>query len=693
MLLKSLGEVVYLSSVELRFENDVSFLAHLTSAAGTSDVIWLLAMGPKYIQQTATEPMHIGHDQSQSQKLSIHWRAPSAIIVPLLVALLSAACHHTLYCLLDSTEVSDNTFTQQAVVTAGTTLALLFRASLMIGLITAYNQVFWWFVRRKTIDFATLDSLADLVSSTFALLNYRAVAFSPVLAVLAALVWLIPLATIVPPATLSVRRHTVTTTSSFYPYTVDYQAETLAKYSNGFVMNEINSHTWYNSAFSWYGQPSNQLLRTTKATALQGYVRQMQGYQANATYQLDFYGPSVRCEAIDPDVMKGWNVPLQCDPRGSSSEESTSCQLKFDQPRSLQSNRLTYMYIGWLPDDENVIPFSNRSLESPTLPDTRGSLGSHKGGPVSIFAASRLNMTGYEWQVLNCSFFNATFTADFAFDERKMALPVLREVQTIHPITASIKNPWHANTALGPKNAVLFNYMAIMECLCDMLYGMAYTPVAANSPLANDASRWRPLLSQTALSLTREINPMMSSALKKHVANDSDWTFPAQQPVYPPDTTEEQRFSMAYPTRYFKSLAFGRPLSAAIEELFHNMTLSLFSEASYLRRDSEPVDMITSRDRIIYVYEPLRLLLSYGMALGLALFASIGGLLSIAANRMSYSNRISTHVRTIAQPTTTALLQSNDESGADPLPESIARSTVKWRSARSSLLDGEERNN
>lgn len=148
---------------------------------------------------------------------------------------------------------------------------------------------------------------------------------------------------------------------------------------------------------------------------------------------------------------------------------------------------------------------------------------------------------------------------------------------------------------------------------------------------------------------------------------------------------------MAYPTRDFKSASFGRPLGEAIEELFHNMTLSLFSDSSYLRKDSKPVHMLTSRDQVIYVYETKRLLLSYGLALALALGASIGGLLSIVMNCMTYSNRISTHVRTIVPPKLRHAGGLIDESGADPLSKSMAKSTVRWRSAHGNLLGGHQR--
>lgn len=333
---------------------------------------------------------------SQARKVRIHWRAPLTIIVSLLVALLSAACHHLLYSLLDQTEVSDQVLRQQVVVASGFTLALIFRASLSVGLVNSYQQTFWWFVHRRALDFSILDSLAGFTDSLFDLIDYRAVLYSPTLVLLAAIIWLMPIASIVPPATISVGRDTVTTTSSQYLDTINYEAETLAKYSNGYVMNEIDSQTWFDTAFSWYGQPSNQLLRTTKATALQGYVPHVRGEHANVTYELKFNGPSVNCKAIDPDILKDWNAPLMCDIRTPSPEESQSCPLNFTEARSLKENRLTYMYIGWLPDDENIVPFGNGSLKSPTLPDTRGSLGSYRGGPVSIFAASRLDMKSNE---------------------------------------------------------------------------------------------------------------------------------------------------------------------------------------------------------------------------------------------------------------------------------------------------------
>lgn len=59
-----------------------------------------------------------------------------------------------------------------------------------------------------------------------------------------------------------------------------------------------------------------------------------------------------------------------------------------------------------------------------------------------------------------------------------------------------------------------------------------------------------------------------------------------------------------------ESPGFGQPLSTAIEELFHNTTLSLFSNKGYLRKHWEAVDMATAKAEVIDIYKPERLLRS-----------------------------------------------------------------------------------
>lgn len=154
--------------------------------------------------------------------------------------------------------------------------------------------------------------------------------------------------------------------------------------------------------------------------------------------------------------------------------------------------------------------------------------------------------------------------------------------------------------------------------------------------------------------------------------NSTDWIFPAEQPTYPPDTKQDQRFTEAWPASDFHSPAFGRPLASAIEGMFHNMTLSLFSSPSFLIQSSEPVNVTTMRSQNIYVYSSSRLVISYVVALALALVSSICGLLAIRQNGASYSNRISTFLRVAVQQDLYSLIPPDDQKGADPLPRSVA---------------------
>lgn len=160
---------------------------------------------------------HYGKIQHYGKMVSsIHWQAPATIVISFLAALVFAAGHHILYSLLDRPEVSNTIIKQQAVVAAGTAFAFLFRASLMISLATTYHQVFWWSVRRRPLTFSTLDSLGSLMNSMFEMLNYRAVVFSPAFAAVAILIWVIPIASILPPAMLSVGEALVTSISPRY---------------------------------------------------------------------------------------------------------------------------------------------------------------------------------------------------------------------------------------------------------------------------------------------------------------------------------------------------------------------------------------------------------------------------------------------------------------------------------------------
>lgn len=453
----------------------------------------------------------------------------------------------------------------------------------------------------------------------------------------------------------------------------------MAKFSNGHVMHmisEITMSKWY---FSWYGYPTNQLLKTALSAAYQGAVLDMDYGEANSTYTAQFYGPTVQCQNMPSEILQDFNKSLDCDPRLTPHNSDDWCLYDPSKPATAH-NRIIYAYLSWLPSEGEVVPYGQGNITNARLPLEAMRFGSYKGGPASMFIANRVRLDADEWNVLNCSFYNASFLANFSSDASKRVTPVIKDLEVLNPVSASIADPgWTEDTPLDPKNAVIFSYMSLMQCLCKILYGTIVSPVASEIPLINEGKVQQPDVLITGLGLSRELVQMRKSSLTMSPANDSNWIFPADQPTYPPDTKEADRFSEAWPTSDFYSPAFGRPLASSIEEMFHNMTLSLFSSPSFLVKSDVPVNVTTMGSHNIYIYSSTRLVLSYVIALVLALISSICGLLAIRHNGASYSNRISTFLRVAVQQDLYSLIPPDEQRGADPLPIPLLTQSLTCR--------------
>jgi len=171
-----------------------------------------------------------------------------------------------------------------------------------------------------------------------------------------------------------------------------------------------------------------------------------------------------------------------------------------------------------------------------------------------MFIANRVRLDADEWNVLNCSFYNASFLANFSSNASKRVTPVIKNLEILNSVSASIADPgWTEDTPLDPKDAVIFSYITLMQCLCKILYGTIVSPVASEIPLINEGKVQQPDVLITGLGLAQELVQMRKSSLNMAPANDSNWVFPAEQPTYPSDTKEADRFSEAWLTSDFYS--------------------------------------------------------------------------------------------------------------------------------------------
>lgn len=162
-------------------------------------------LSPLSILPIFSKPKHLGCE-SMAATLKIHWRVPTTIAVAFLAGLLFAIGHHLFFASLAGSLLDENVFNQQHNLAIGSAFAFLVRAALVISIGATYYQVLWRTLLGSGLQLQTVDALAGLLESLINLASWQVWSTGPLLVFIAAIAWLIPFATIVPPATLTVRK-------------------------------------------------------------------------------------------------------------------------------------------------------------------------------------------------------------------------------------------------------------------------------------------------------------------------------------------------------------------------------------------------------------------------------------------------------------------------------------------------------
>jgi hypothetical protein len=637
---------------------------------------------------------------------AVHWQAPTVIILAFVAGLAFALGHHAFYLNLEGQSVDDHLFDQQTNLAAGHTFAFLVRACLCVAIGVAYWQVFWGMLLRGTFAISHVEALAGSLGSILDMLNFGAMMNRPALLTLALLSWLIPLASILPPATLSVQ---ITPTTEFaYPHIpVPHFVQTMASIfseredftypdrSDGVPYSHPSDATIRETS---YLSPSRHLSRLVTSTAFRGALPLQQTVQPNSTYNLTLVGPAMQCQSTAIDILQQFNKATNCT---FAARKSPELRLKECE------NLITY--ISWVPNATSLVPFDENSMLHGYLPleptgvnpGLHGSryVGGHQYGPASIFIASRTGGKFYDidnWTLLNCSLYNASYTATVKSDGDSRGVLSVTEVRRLNSVpyetTTSKRYPEgnYVNVSPNDNDSAALGYTALMECIGRLLVGTIFSasaPVENNMWVAGgvtlilsndsyynerDLTTQNEGLSQTLLPFAAELLPFQGRMDGNNI-NDPQWTFIANFSD-PPNTNN---YTVSYPTEAFQATTFNRSLARVIEELFQNMTLSLFSDPGFLEPAAENITVQYERMQNTYTYNSRNLLMSYGLALGFALIAVIAGCASIWYNGASYSNRFSTILRATRGQKLEELVALNDRTGADPLPKYLAKTRIR----------------
>lgn len=644
--------------------------------------------------------MPFQHSQCTASK--VHWQAPTVIVLAFTAGLAFAVGHHVLYQRLDGQPVDHHLFNQQTNLAAGQAFAFLVRACLVVAVGFSYWQVFWGTVLRSTFAMSQVDVLAGLLSSVLDVLNLRMLVSRPVLVLLASVAWLIPLASILPPATLSVQLNTTelfANTSGMSPrFEYSLMASTYDQMNApGILVFDDGSTETSGSAevFTHYNRPSKQLSRLVTSTAFRGAIPMFRTAHPNSTYALSFVAPAIECQGISEDLLQGFDNITNCSLIARDSEIL---------PESECDPFLTY--IAWIAGADVLVPFESNSMVNGSLPlepavstffDSRY-IGGYHDGPASILVATRSQRQPYavsNWELLNCSMHNASYSVKVTSDRDNQG--VLSDVRS-HKLNGMQFSGVTRSRDLGTQPSVVdsadLSYTALMECMNRLLVGTIFgspTSRVENTSYYEEKklATQNEGLTQTLLPFTKELLPFLglSNEVEGYDAlkpDDEQWTIVARIN----DTSGNH--TIAYPSEAFAATTFNVSLGNAIEELFRNMTLSLFSDDSFREPTTDNITVRYERSQNIYVYSSKNLILSYGLGLGFAFLAVIAGCSSIYHNGASYSYRFSTIVRTTRGQKMEELVALDDRNGADPLPKYLAKARIRLGEAEAEQKTEEE---
>lgn len=142
-------------------------------------------------------------DDSSGHSLWRTSRAAYTIMLGLLsIGLLAAIGHHRFYSYLNNRQIKDSV-PQVWAIRIGNAFAYLFKTALTAAVAVAYTQGFWFFVRRKSLPIGSLDKYFGVLYNPLSFFNTDLLQHSTLLFGLAMVSWLLPLATMLSPGTLT----------------------------------------------------------------------------------------------------------------------------------------------------------------------------------------------------------------------------------------------------------------------------------------------------------------------------------------------------------------------------------------------------------------------------------------------------------------------------------------------------------
>ncbi|KAI1326442.1 hypothetical protein F5Y16DRAFT_228779 [Xylariaceae sp. FL0255] len=612
-------------------------------------------------------------------------RSKMTMIGMLVIAVLLAVGHHLFYKGLMGKPPPDSTYSflgtsihlsgQQINLAVGTLLAFLVKAFLGVAVSTAHEQHVWNFIKTHPTKIAIIDGLFLAKSNVFTVFNVYLWGKSFVSMLLALVFWLLPIASFLTPASLTVHQALSSENQLFRVPRVDFTSLNFAN------IQEVQS----TSLSAYYAGPQLDVQQIVKASATASQILPIPPSNANSSWALHFHAPALSCQMVNTTLLGEIKANIYDAVRAESCQNS-------------------YGYLSWVPLSsvrENAsYPFDfdsntkSYNLRSDTIgPNTTGTPNDYDPPPeqLSIFFATFPGMayftedddcqsvvnadglTVIESQITNstvaqCSLYNASYIAHFSYvnGAQNIDLSVDRSFNNVsyapgisgaYPFGTFFPNGTVNPSVYNTSLVEMYAFSAVMESLGQTLVGS----IASSAQGLKATSD----ITSTALVNTKQFKFLHTFYLDAGVVFDEDiaqfWN----------------GLSVSEPTN------FTNDWLETIEDLSHNITISLMQSELLQPNYSSPyapedtLVTVTSYKNI-YAYSTPLLWAPYAVAIGISLLSIVIGTLSTLKNHASYTTKFSTILRVAHIMSFSSSFDIQDVFGEDPTPDRVKRIRVEF---------------
>ncbi|KAI0871777.1 hypothetical protein GGS24DRAFT_42791 [Hypoxylon argillaceum] len=367
-----------------------------------------------------------------------------AIIVAISAGIAFAVGHDRYNHYLNGKQVDQISISQDWITRIGTAFAWLAKTTLAAAVATAYVQRLWTNLRTRSFEVQHVDTLMEAPNNPFAFFDPRPWIRVPELLFMGAAIWIIPLAAIVTPGTLTVVYSPVSQVKSLTVPQPSYNATTWASIGP-------------TSSYMAYWGASSNVQRAGFAAATTGEIVGLPYQYLNESYHMDFSGPAIQCSTANDTVRNATQYNINAN-RGSGGY---------------------FSYWAWVGNDDHGMASDNRSTPYSNL-DTTGTwltLDTQSKDAARFFVVSNLGATTHTSQaffgnVSECLLHNASYNVDVNITNGASSF----DIKSL-TFNEKLAGQASASSGLGLTTAerTHYSYQSVMDTFGKLLVGYGST--------------------------------------------------------------------------------------------------------------------------------------------------------------------------------------------------------------------------